>query len=79
MISKADLLGRLNAGPQAPIVNTVLRNPLVRKLMEKVLGFAAERTMPPYTSERFDKWFAKRNVSGEAHNGTQSPQRPADA
>jgi FAD/FMN-containing dehydrogenase/Fe-S oxidoreductase len=66
LISNADLLGRLNAGPQAPIVNSILRNPIVRKLMEKVLGFAAERTMPPYTSERFDKWFAERAVS---HNG----------
>ena len=60
MISHADLLGRLNAGPQAPMVNAVLGNPLVRRIMEKVLGFAAERTMPPYASERFDKWFAKR-------------------
>jgi FAD/FMN-containing dehydrogenase/Fe-S oxidoreductase len=63
LISNADLLGRLNAGPQAPIVNAVLRNPVVRALMEKMLGFAAERTMPPYTSQRFDKWFAKRNRS----------------
>lgn len=67
MISKADLLGRLNSGPQAPIVNAVLRNRLVRFLMEKTLGFAAERTMPPYTTERFDKWFARRAAPAHCH------------
>jgi len=72
LISKADLLGRLNAGPQAPIVNTILRNPLVRMLMEKTLGFAAERSMPPYASERFDKWFHKRGSSGSRSSGNGS-------
>lgn len=69
LISNADLLGRLNAGPQAAIVNTILRNPIVRMMMEKTLGFAAERTMPPYASERFDKWFAKRSGS---NNGARA-------
>ncbi|HRY68121.1 MAG TPA: FAD-linked oxidase C-terminal domain-containing protein [Phycisphaerae bacterium] len=66
MIANADLLGRLNCGPQAPIVNTVLRNPLTRWLMYKVLGFTTERPMPPYASHRFDRWFAKRR-NGRGH------------
>ena len=66
MIANADLLGRLNCGPQAPIVNTVLRNPLTRWLMYKVLGFTTERPMPPYASYRFDHWFAKRR-NGNGH------------
>jgi len=49
------------------VVNAVLRNGLVRKVMEAVLGFAAERTMPPYARERFDKWFARH----EATAGTE--------
>lgn len=60
LISNAELLGRLNAGLLAPITNTILRLGLTRWLMEKTLGFAADRTMPPYTTRRFDKWFARR-------------------
>ncbi|MGQ9649002.1 MAG: FAD-binding and (Fe-S)-binding domain-containing protein [Phycisphaerae bacterium] len=60
LISNAELLGRINAGLLAPITNTILRMRLVRWLMEKTLGFAADRTMPPYTRHRFDKWFAER-------------------
>ncbi len=60
LISNAELLGRLNAGLLAPITNTILRMRLTRWLMEKTLGFAADRTMPPYTRRRFDKWFARR-------------------
>jgi len=60
MIANADLLGRLNTGLHAPIVNAILRARPTRWLMEKTLGFAADRTMPPYTTRRFDRWFAKR-------------------
>jgi Fe-S oxidoreductase len=60
MISNADQLGRLNTGPHAPIVNAMLRMAPVRWLMEKTLGFAADRTMPPYATQRFDRWFTRR-------------------
>ena len=60
LISNADLLGRLNCGPHAPLVNFVLRRAVVRRLMEGVLGFAAARVMPPYVTRRFDRWFARR-------------------
>jgi len=73
MISNADFLGRLNAGPLAPITNAVLRMGPTRWLMEKTLGFAADRTMPPYTTQRFDKWFAKRQngQNGRAGKATR--------
>lgn len=70
MIANADFLGRLNCGPHAPLVNAVLRARPTRWLMEKTLGFAADRTMPPYTSQRFDRWF-KRN----GRNGSKSATR----
>ncbi len=69
MISNADLLGRLNTGLHAPIVNALLRMRLTRWLMEKTLGFAADRTMPPYTRRRFDRWFAKRVNGRKATRG----------
>ncbi|MBI4581576.1 MAG: 4Fe-4S dicluster domain-containing protein [Planctomycetes bacterium] len=61
MIANADLLGRLNAGRHARVVNAVLRNGVVRRVMEKTLGFAAERSMPPYATQRFDRWFRRRS------------------
>jgi Fe-S oxidoreductase len=51
------------------LVNAVLRFGLTRWMMEKTLGFAADRTFPPYTTQRFDKWFAKHKRS---QNGTKA-------
>src|SRR4029077_8189387 len=32
--------------------------------MEKTLGISAQRSLPHYTNERFDKWFARYAVAG---------------
>ena len=69
MISNADWLGRLNTGWHAPMINAILRMRLIRWLMEKTLGFAAERTMPPYTTQRFDRWFARQANGRRATRG----------
>lgn len=60
VVSNVDLLGRL--GTLTPrIANAVMRNAAVRWFMEKTMGFAAQRPLPPYASFRFDRWFARRN------------------
>lgn len=69
LIANADLLGRLNAGPLAPITNTVLRLKLTRIVMGKLLGFTPKRTMPPYASQRFDRWFARHRNGHKATRG----------
>ncbi|MCL4694919.1 MAG: 4Fe-4S dicluster domain-containing protein, partial [Candidatus Hydrogenedentes bacterium] len=69
VISSVDLLGRLGCA-MPRITNAMLRNPLVRKLMDRVLGITPERPLPAYTSERFDRWFAKRPRNGNATRGT---------
>ncbi|HSW45325.1 MAG TPA: FAD-linked oxidase C-terminal domain-containing protein [Phycisphaerae bacterium] len=69
MIANADLLGRLNAGPLAPITNAALRLKLTRWVISKTLGFTPERPMPPYARERFDRWFAKRTSTTRATRG----------
>ena len=69
LIANADLLGRLNAGPLAPITNAVLRLKLTRWLMAKTLGFAPQRTMPPYARQRFDRWFAGHTNGRHATRG----------
>jgi FAD/FMN-containing dehydrogenase/Fe-S oxidoreductase len=68
LVGAADLLGRLGCA-FAPISNWSLRLPPVRALMEKLLGFARERELPPYASERFDRWFARQPVPAVAPRG----------
>jgi Fe-S oxidoreductase len=58
-ISAADLLGRV--GCTFPrLANALLKSGLSRSLMRRALGFAPERPLPAYASERFDRWFARR-------------------
>lgn len=59
IFSAADHLGRMGCITPG-IANAMLKSKPLRKAMEKFIGVAAERPLPPYTSQRFDKWFAKR-------------------
>ncbi len=68
VISSVDLLGRLGCA-MPRITNAMLGNPLVRKLMDRVLGMTPERPLPAYTTQRFDRWFAKRPRNGRATRG----------
>jgi glycerol-3-phosphate dehydrogenase subunit C len=60
-LSRTDLAGRLNT-VAAPLANKVIGNTggAARKLMEKTLGVASERLLPPYAKQRFSTWFRKR-------------------
>jgi FAD/FMN-containing dehydrogenase/Fe-S oxidoreductase len=56
--SNIDLLGRI--GCAMPwLANATLDLAPVRAIMEKTLGISAKRSLPHYTRERFDLWFAK--------------------
>src|SRR5207302_4466533 len=61
--SNVDLLGRI--GCTIPwLSNAIVDLAPVRSLMEKTLGISAKRSLPHYTRQRFDRWFAtnaKRN------------------
>ncbi len=58
ILSSVDLLGKL--GCFAPsLANAALRWPWLRRIMERTLGIAAQRPLPPYARERFDLWFAQ--------------------
>src|SRR5438105_12669481 len=46
----------------APLANFGNRNPLVRMLMEKVVGIHRKRPLPRYQWLTFERWF-KRNIS----------------
>ncbi|MGI8436240.1 MAG: FAD-binding and (Fe-S)-binding domain-containing protein [Chthoniobacterales bacterium] len=70
MLSKVDLLGRLGCLTPS-LANAALQFPPLREGMSHLLGIAAERPLPPYAKQRFDKWFA-RHLKGFA------PSKPGD-
>ena len=64
--------------PFAALVNWSYEVPLLRRVMEKVVGIDRRRPLPPLARERFSEWFAKRKsepralASGHEQNGHQS-------
>ena len=53
-----------------PLANAALAAPPVRWLNERLLGLDRRRSLPPFTRERLERWFARRGV-----NGRTSPER----
>lgn len=59
LISRVDVLAAwMSRFPR--LANRVLGWDWVRGVMERSLGWAAERPFPAYARERFDRWFARR-------------------
>jgi len=63
-LGNTDLAGKVNT-KLAPVVNKAMGNNdgVARKLLDKVVGIAPERVLPPYSKERFSTWFKKRRGS----------------
>jgi glycerol-3-phosphate dehydrogenase subunit C len=63
VLGRTDLLGKVNT-KLAPLVNAATGSPgtAVRKVMEKTVGLAAERVLPPYARQRFSTWWKKRTA-----------------
>lgn len=69
IVSSVDRLGAL--GTLAPgLANRSLQWRWLRRLLERVVGIAQDRPMPPYAAERFDRWFARHRPEGPAPRGT---------
>jgi glycerol-3-phosphate dehydrogenase subunit C len=60
LLSRAGLVGMMGSGPQAPLANFALGNPLIRSAVDAVLGIAKSAPLPPYSSYTFRSWFKKR-------------------
>src|SRR5881396_30274 len=69
IFSDIDLLGRMGCTVPS-LANASLNFRPLRLLMEKALGLSARRSLPRYTSERFDRWFARYSVTWVADSGT---------
>ena len=64
-LGRTDLAGKANTA-LAPLANKAIGTPgsASRKLMEKTVGIAAQRLLPPYARQRFSTWFTKRRDAG---------------
>src|SRR5438874_5733517 len=69
IFSDIDLLGRMGCTVPS-LANASLNFRPLRLLMEKALGLSARRSLPRYTSARFDRRFARRSVTSVADSGT---------
>jgi FAD/FMN-containing dehydrogenase/Fe-S oxidoreductase len=58
LFSNVDLLGKIGC-VMPSLTNRILNYRPVRVGMEKAIGISARRSLPHYTNERFDHWFAK--------------------
>lgn len=66
-LARTDLLGRVSTAA-APLVNAVTGSPgsAPRRLMERAVGLASERVLPPYAHQRFTTWFRRRRPAAPA-------------
>src|SRR5437879_2108244 len=69
IFSSVDLLGRIGCAMPS-LANASLNFRPLRVLMEKALGLSARRSLPRYTSDRFDRWFARHAVAGVGDPGS---------
>jgi glycerol-3-phosphate dehydrogenase subunit C len=77
MLTSTDRLGRLATIPVVvKMVNKVNATPSARKVMDTVLGVAAEARLPPYAGERF-RDTAKRSIAWPVRDGARSPGKVA--
>jgi glycerol-3-phosphate dehydrogenase subunit C len=60
VLGEPQLLGKVTAGRMAPVANFVNANRLVRRAVEAVAGIAAEFPLPPFGTQSFESWLAKR-------------------
>lgn len=68
VVAASDLLGRV--GTALPwLANPMLGSSLVRGLVEKLLGVAADAPLPPFERQRFDRWFSRRPAGNGGRRG----------
>jgi len=67
-VSRFDLVGR-TCSVAPGLANAALGMGWVRILLEKMVGFSAQRPMPRYAKERFDRWHARRGPGNQGARG----------
>ena len=68
LVSSVDFLGRM--GTRLPMLtNFLFSSRSVRHIFGKISGISSERPLPQYASERFDRWFQKREHDTHGQRG----------
>jgi Fe-S oxidoreductase len=69
-LARTDALGRASVAV-APVVNWATGTPgsFPRRAMEKAVGLASQRLLPPYAKQRFTTWFKRRGDPAAAPKG----------
>jgi len=67
VLGEPQLLGRMGAGPPAPMANFVSKNALLRKVQEKVTGISAHFNLPPFAEKTLGTALRERSPSVHAH------------
>jgi Fe-S oxidoreductase len=62
LLSRVDALSALG-GAVAPLANRAIANPQARWIMEKLLGVARGRKLPPFTGQRMMRWAARHGLT----------------
>jgi Fe-S oxidoreductase len=62
MMTRPWIAGRLGVAA-SPLANRLLRARWFRALLEAVAGIDARRSLPPFASETFERWFRRREPS----------------
>lgn len=57
-LAHTDLIGSLSS-PLAPIVNTALKLPVTKVVLDKALKVDKHRQFPKYSGEKFESWYKK--------------------
>jgi FAD/FMN-containing dehydrogenase/Fe-S oxidoreductase len=62
LLSRVDTLSAV-AGRMRPLANWAVGNPQARWLLEKTLGVARGRKLPPFAGQQFMRWAARRGIT----------------
>lgn len=77
-LARTDVVGKLGAAA-APLANAALGSPgsPVRRLVDRAVGIASGRVLPPFARTRFSTWFKRRRAAGASALGRPEQARAA--
>jgi Fe-S oxidoreductase len=67
---------RLSSGLTAPLANWCLQNGLIRWAMETFIGISRRRTLPPFATQPFTRWFKQRQKTKPTNTAETTTQNP---
>lgn len=69
LMVNTDLNGKLNVGPQAHIVNSLMDTKPARVILENFMGIDRRAKLPKFNTESFVSWFKKNRRPVKGENG----------